>query len=710
MARTPSGTVLALLLVGCFALAPHAAAALEFAPMWALAGWTYDADLGNLDGDPQHELLVHSKTDSRLALLDAVTGSIEQEFPEFKHGDVQTLAENIDGDPRLEIIFARIVFSSGPLGPLTRAYDWTAGGYVTLFQHTEPVTQVSLVHLRSSGQFELLEMASDDVRVRDMNGAVLFRASTAISPWSGVNPSVTLPDLDRDGIPELGVIQRLFASDEQTLFFRYNADFVYTWSATSWSLIGTWNTDADSQAEVVGYNRLDGRYALFDGLSGAPDLELPEFTFNNFSTVFAVDVDGDGRDEIYASRPASPGFTPLVRAYEWVSGNYVQMFSHSEEGLNPSFMGHTRNATQFEFLNATGNDIVIRDAQAGTVLFRASTQIAGWSGSNVFLNPVDLDHDGLLELIVRDNATTRVIRHAAGAYTQLWSSTAWRDPYPATRLDNNPLEGVFAIATSDGHFGLLDPFTGAVRQEFPTFLSSESYTYPVDFDRDGRNELLMVRNGFNVTPLTTCYRLRGSILTQQFSHQDGQNGFVVGPFRPFSSNDLFELGYANGQITDLRIRTFDGTVIWRASNSIPGWTGVGISQNQVTLDVDDDGIWEFLAIDNAAIRLMRYVGPLGVEDRGDGTALRLAGGSPNPFHASTTLSFSTRDAGDVGIAIYDASGRVVRRLDQRLPAGHHEVKWDGRDHAGHAVPSGVLFYEIRAGGMRQSRKLVRLGR
>lgn len=701
--------MLALLLLVCSALAPRSAEAITIFPRWALAGWTYDANLGNLDGDPQPELLMHSKADNRLALVDALTGAVEQQFPDFKFGEATYLAQNIDGDARIELILTRTIFSSGPLGPLTTAYDWTAGGYVTLFTHAEPIASIELVRLRSAGQIELLEQSSDDVRVRDMNGTVLIRASTAVSPWSGVEPSVLLYDLDADGIQELGIIQHALSSNVQTLFFNYNAGFVYTWSSTSWRVLTALHTDGDAQAEVLAYNALDGRYALFDGVSGTPDLELPEFTFDNNSTVFAADVDGDGRDELYASRPASPGFTPLVRAYKWVSGNYVQMFSHTQEGLSP-YVVHTRSAAQFEFVNASGNDLVIRDAVSGTVLFRASTQIAGWSGSNLGVNPVDLDDDGVLELIVQDNATARVIRYAAGAYTQLWSSTAWLYPFPAPRLDDNPLDGLFAIASSDGHYGLLDPFTGAVRQEFPTFLSSQSYTFPVDFDRDGRSELMMIRNAFNLTPFTTCYRWDGSEFLVQFRHTDGQNGLLPGAYRPTASNDLLELGYANGNVTDLRVRAFDGSVIWRASTDIPGWTGVGIATSIDTLDVDRDGVVEFLAVDNAAIRLMQYVGALDVAGPGDGPALRLAASSPNPFRTSTSLRFSTRNAGDVGIAIFDTGGRVVWRLDQRFPAGSHEVRWDGRDASGRPVPNGVLFYDVRTAGEHQTRKLVRLGR
>jgi len=83
---------------------------------------------------------------------------------------------------------------------------------------------------------------------------------------------------------------------------------------------------------------------------------------------------------------------------------------------------------------------------------------------------------------------------------------------------------------------------------------------------------------------------------------------------------------------------------------------------------------------------------------------------PNPFRTATTFRFSTRSAGDVSIRIFDAGGRMLRRLAERMPAGMNEVRWDGRDERGGTVPSGMLFYEVSADGMRQTGRLVRLGR
>jgi flagellar hook assembly protein FlgD len=60
----------------------------------------------------------------------------------------------------------------------------------------------------------------------------------------------------------------------------------------------------------------------------------------------------------------------------------------------------------------------------------------------------------------------------------------------------------------------------------------------------------------------------------------------------------------------------------------------------------------------------------------------------------------------VRVAIYDPRGRLVRSLvDAPLEPGNHVLRWDGRDGRGHALGSGVYFYEVRAGDERVAGKL-----
>jgi len=87
----------------------------------------------------------------------------------------------------------------------------------------------------------------------------------------------------------------------------------------------------------------------------------------------------------------------------------------------------------------------------------------------------------------------------------------------------------------------------------------------------------------------------------------------------------------------------------------------------------------------------------------------LAQNHPNPFNPTTHIVFGLKEAGEVSLRVYDASGRLVRVLAQgRHEARRHEVSWDGRDESGRSVASGVYFYRLVAGNEILTRKAVLL--
>jgi len=66
---------------------------------------------------------------------------------------------------------------------------------------------------------------------------------------------------------------------------------------------------------------------------------------------------------------------------------------------------------------------------------------------------------------------------------------------------------------------------------------------------------------------------------------------------------------------------------------------------------------------------------------------------PNPFSGRTLFSVRLPAPGNIGLRVYDNSGRVVRTLASG-PAGtmHARIAWDGRNDDGKTVAPGVYFY------------------
>jgi hypothetical protein len=82
---------------------------------------------------------------------------------------------------------------------------------------------------------------------------------------------------------------------------------------------------------------------------------------------------------------------------------------------------------------------------------------------------------------------------------------------------------------------------------------------------------------------------------------------------------------------------------------------------------------------------------------------------PNPFNPSTAIGYTLAQQGIAEVVVYDVSGRRVRVLVGGVASsGYHEVSWDGRDDAGRRVASGVYLYQLRAGDVVETKKMVLL--
>lgn len=80
---------------------------------------------------------------------------------------------------------------------------------------------------------------------------------------------------------------------------------------------------------------------------------------------------------------------------------------------------------------------------------------------------------------------------------------------------------------------------------------------------------------------------------------------------------------------------------------------------------------------------------------------------PNPFNPSTTISYQLPKAENVRIIVYDLAGRQVRELiNEYKESGSHTSQWDGRNHAGQIVATGLYIYKIQSGQFTQTRKML----
>jgi hypothetical protein len=104
--------------------------------------------------------------------------------------------------------------------------------------------------------------------------------------------------------------------------------------------------------------------------------------------------------------------------------------------------------------------------------------------------------------------------------------------------------------------------------------------------------------------------------------------------------------------------------------------------------------------------------PVTASPPGNGSAgqFELLQNRPNPFTSYTVIEYQLeRPAETLLLRILDVAGRVLRQESMVMnQPGRHVYQWDGKDDAGNRVPTGTYFYEVKADGVGQARRMLLL--
>jgi flagellar hook assembly protein FlgD len=80
---------------------------------------------------------------------------------------------------------------------------------------------------------------------------------------------------------------------------------------------------------------------------------------------------------------------------------------------------------------------------------------------------------------------------------------------------------------------------------------------------------------------------------------------------------------------------------------------------------------------------------------------------PNPFNPATSIEFSLGRSGYTSLKVYNILGQEVKTIvNGQWTAGFHRVTWDGKDHRGLAVSSGIYFYRLQSNGIIETKKML----
>ena len=110
-----------------------------------------------------------------------------------------------------------------------------------------------------------------------------------------------------------------------------------------------------------------------------------------------------------------------------------------------------------------------------------------------------------------------------------------------------------------------------------------------------------------------------------------------------------------------------------------------------------------------AIELLRHY--LSIADQ-NVKETKLLPNYPNPFNPETWIPYQLSEGSTVTVKIYDVTGSLMRTIEVgHKPGGYYltrerAVYWDGRNHNGEAVSSGVYFYTLNTDTDTQTRRMV----
>ncbi len=204
--------------------------------------------------------------------------------------------------------------------------------------------------------------------------------------------------------------------------------------------------------------------------------------------------------------------------------------------------------------------------------------------------------------------------------------------------------------------------------------------------------------------------------------------FVAQPWDWYGNVSRFDVSFGAEELSSHALRWLPDRVVcrsWRGGpqdespgNMIHTWTYTGPHIPRPEIPRVHVNLWRCCdqPSSNLEVVLDAFTffpaDPTGVSDAPEGDdssarPARLLAARPNPFNPVTTIGYSLRNEGPTEMAVFNVAGRRVRTLvDGFVPAGDHEVTWDGRDDRGARVPSGVYFYRLRAGDAVETRRMV----
>jgi len=346
------------------------------------------------------------------------------------------------------------------------------------------------------------------------------------------------------------------------------------------------------------------------------------------------------------------------------------------------------------------------------------------SGPNNFRVPVGIAVDSSSDVYVADSNNHRIMKFdSSGQFIRTWGSEGTDDgkfKFPfGVAVDNN--DNVYVCESINHRVQKFDSDGNFIKKWGSEGNGDGQFEFPRDLAVDSLNNVYVADGDNN--------RIQKFDSDGNFIKKWGSSGDKPGQFSWARTIGIDTLD--NVYVSDFsnsRIQVFDSD-----GNYITQWGCFGTGNGQFTaiadVAVDSSGFvfvtdTGFGNVDND-LSVQKFAPPEFVETappiqkgfekpatltlKPDHNALMQ--NFPNPFNPETWIPFQLKEDGEITVRIFDAMGRLVRKLDLGYKSAgiyankDKAVYWDGRNEIGERVSSGVYFYMIETKGFRAIKKM-----
>jgi len=193
----------------------------------------------------------------------------------------------------------------------------------------------------------------------------------------------------------------------------------------------------------------------------------------------------------------------------------------------------------------------------------------------------------------------------------------------------------------------------------------------------------------------------------EFSEDTGNNWTEISTL---NCQSLIALSWTNGISEGILIGIIDfGVLLYSdVGDSLGSWNE-GLSCGVIALGSDNNGNVYLGELTSMVLwcgeiwrRPLSEITPVEKNKIEIPSSYNLSQNFPNPFNLNTVICYHLPISGEVTIEVYDILGNEVAKLiDEYKPAGRYEVELNAA-----TSPSGVYFYQLRAGSFVETKKMI----